>query len=593
MTNIIGLTDEQRSFSEHVGGAFVHACPGAGKTRAIIARLAKIAKTLPPRRGVAILSFTNSAVDEFRERCQVANLEALLEYPSFMGTLDAFVRHFIVLPGCTMSSTTRPIILDSWESLGVEIRLTGQYAFRGDGVGLDSFDPETNVINPDKIRHAGLQNHVRQHQARYQQAAAHRRRNLLSAGYLSTGDARVEMLKLVRDPLRGPALAIALAARFYEVMVDEGQDCNPLDLEILSWLRQHGVCITFVCDPDQAIYGFRHGHPNGLRDFQGTYHQNSQHSLSGNFRSSPAICLLAASLRNTGNVDRAVGECADITHPVIVLTYGGNNPNASIGRIFSEQVTVLGISMMKAIILAHASRVAQRAAGELDLASPNGNSHVEVMARAVSEFWSSAATSRSRENALHLVESLLLDLMGMREEGEHRVRTLHRTGINSRLHRRRALALLTEMPKSCADTDAARIAWIACLHEKIEMMQLNIQPGQTVRGFFRRPSNGQWSAHLQASVRLCLAWSTIHEAKGHEFDAVCVVIPPNRAPENRCESLFSYWENNINDEAKRVIYVGVTRARKLSVLAVPASFADRCIALLTAGNVPHRRVDIH
>lgn len=98
MTGIQGLTGEQEAFATYAGSAFVHACPGAGKTRTIIARLTRIAAALPARHGVAVLSFTNSAVDEFRERCRAAALDSLLRHPSFMGTLDAFVRHFVVLP---------------------------------------------------------------------------------------------------------------------------------------------------------------------------------------------------------------------------------------------------------------------------------------------------------------------------------------------------------------------------------------------------------------------------------------------------------------------------------------------------------------
>jgi len=52
---------------------------------------------------------------------------------------------------------------------------------------------------------------------------------------------------------------------FLEVIVDEAQDCNPLDLQILEWLRGHGLAVTVVADPDQAIYGFRHGDPTNLR----------------------------------------------------------------------------------------------------------------------------------------------------------------------------------------------------------------------------------------------------------------------------------------------------------------------------------------
>lgn len=303
MTGIHGLTAEQEAFATHIGSAFVHACPGAGKTRMIIARLAKIANALPPRRGVAVLSFTNSAVDEFRERCRTAGLDPLLKHPSFVGTLDAFVRHFVVLPGSAAISAMRPIILDSWDTLGIEVRLSGKMAFRGDAVSLDLFDAETNVIDPARIGHAGLRNHVRQYQARYQQTAAQRRRGLLQAGYLSASDARVLTQRLIRDPVNGGALGRALAARFHEVMVDEGQDCNPLDLQILSWLREHGVHVVFVCDPDQAIYEFRNGNPAGVQAFKETYPVETRRGLTGNFRSSPAVCRLAATLKSTGQID--------------------------------------------------------------------------------------------------------------------------------------------------------------------------------------------------------------------------------------------------------------------------------------------------
>jgi superfamily I DNA/RNA helicase len=130
---------------------------------------------------------------------------------------------------------------------------------------------------------------------------------------MSAGDARAQTLRLIRDNVIGGALARALAARFQEVMVDEGQDCNPLDLQILTWLRAHGVNVTFVCDPDQAIYEFRNGNPQGIQVFKDTYPIASHKELTGNFRSSPAICQLAASLRREGQVDRSLGESAMLT----------------------------------------------------------------------------------------------------------------------------------------------------------------------------------------------------------------------------------------------------------------------------------------
>ena len=589
MIGIDGLTQEQEAFAAHAGGAFVHACPGAGKTRTIMARLARIATTLPPRRGVAVLSFTNSAVDEFRERCRAAALDSLLKHPSFMGTLDAFVRHFVVLPGCTATSIVRPIILDSWDSLEIGIRLAGEFSFHGDPVSLDLFDPETNVIDPTKIGHTGLRNHVHQHQARYQQAAANRRRGLLRIGYLSSGDARVKTLRLIQDPVNGGALGRALAARFHEVMVDEGQDCNPLDLQVLSWLREHGVHVTFVCDPDQAIYEFRNGDPAGLLAFKATYAAESQKELTGNFRSAPAVCRLAATLRNGAPGDNSVGETASVLHPILILTYRGRSPNSAIGEAFLSRLTELELNSADAVVLAHSGKVAQRAAGGSTFGDSNGSSRVESLARRVAEFWSLAATARSRESVVQAVERLLLDLMGVREPDEHLLRTVERTGIDRRSHRRRALNLLMNLPKACGDSDVGRIAWLASLHAQVELLNLPLPPGVTIRGYFRRPPNGLWSSHLQAPVELGLACAKIHEAKGREYDAVCVVIPPNRAPGNYTETLFRRWADRVDAEAKRVIYVGVTRARYLSALAVPSTLADRCIAVLDEDQVPYTR----
>lgn len=592
MIGIHGLTAEQEAFATHVGGAFVHACPGAGKTRTIIARLAKIATTLPPRRGVAVLSFTNSAVDEFRQRCRAAELDPLLKYPSFMGTLDAFVRHFVVLPGCAATSTMRPIILDSWDTLGIEIRLSGQFAFRGDAVSLDLFDPETNVIDPARIGHAGLRNHVRQHQARYQQAAAQRRRGLLQAGYLSAVDARVQTLRLIRDPVNGGALGRALAARFHEVMVDEGQDCNPLDLQILSWLREHGLHVVFVCDPDQAIYEFRDGNPAGVQLFKETYPAASHRVLTGNFRSSPAVCRLAATLRNAGQVDQSVGDTANVAHPILLLAYGGRVPSATIGRAFLDGLAEVGLDSTDAIVLAHSGKVAQRAAGGVVSSDSNGSSRVELLARKVAEFWSPAATARSRESVVLAIETLLLDLMGLREASEHLLRTIERVGVDRRAHRRRALSFLMSLPKVCGDTDADRLAWIARVRAETERLNLQLPVGMTARNFFRRPTNEQWSNHLHVPVELGLACAKIHEAKGREYRAVCVVVPPNRAPENRGEGLFGSWETRTDAEPKRVLYVGLTRAQHLCALALPVAFADRCVAVLVAGQVPHTRRDL-
>ena len=142
---------------------------------------------------------------------------------------------------------------------------------------------------------------------------------------------------------RSAALGRALAARFLEVIVDEAQDCNPIDLQILRWFREHGLAVTVVADPNQAIYGFRHGDPTNLRELASSYDPANRLNLTGNFRSSPAICALAATLRDRVAPDDSVGETATIREPVHILEYHGVSVPAAIGRKFFQLMETSGI----------------------------------------------------------------------------------------------------------------------------------------------------------------------------------------------------------------------------------------------------------
>lgn len=586
------LTDEQQAFAALPLESFVEACPGAGKTRTVVARVKRIRTSLLPRQGVAVLSFTNSAVDAFTARCREEGIEAALRLPNFVGTFDGFVRHFLVLPFGIAASATRPIIVDSWTSLGVEIRLAGARSY-WKSVSLDKFDAATNTIDPDRIGDAGLRAHVTQHRAHYESAAAARRMAMHGAGYLSTEDARVEAHRCIQDGAKGTALGRALRARFGEVIIDEAQDCNPVDLAILTWLRGHGIPVTVVCDPDQAIYGFRHGEPAALQAFGAPYPGGQRPTLTGNFRSSGPITRLAATLRGKVEPDTPLGETAALTHPVLVATYDGAKAPAAIGGLFLQRMANIGLSKKDGVILAHIRSDARRAAGDPLAEELSGDSRIEALARAVGEFWCGSADPRVRRASVRSAEKLLLKLLGHWNDNDHHPsRVVERAKLNARQLRRDALALLMRLPKTCADTDAARIDWVAAVKTETARLQLNLPAGTTIAKFFAGKPNPKWTRHLVVPENTSLLCSTIHEAKGREHEAVCVVLRPNRAPDNRATQLFEAWEQRHELEAKRVIYVGVTRARRFVMLALPTAFGDRCVGILQHGGVPFERIAI-
>lgn len=587
------LTEEQRRLADHADEAFTGACPGAGKTRTILERVHVISQTRPPRKGVAVLSFTNTAVDEFLDRCREVGAHRLTEFPSYVGTFDAFLRHFVVMPAGVPGYDGRPTVVDSWDTLEVEIRLGGARAFRGAGVSLDAFDPTTGHLELSRIRDARLRQHAARHAQAYEQAARLRRRGLFQAGYLSAADVRDVAVARIRDPVVGPALGAALAGRFVEVIVDEAQDCNPLDLEVVCWLRRHGLRVSLVHDIDQAIYGFRQGQPSALAQLASEYDLANRLPLTGNFRSSPAICALASTLRPDQRMDEPLGRYKALEAPVLLLSYRGASISLEIGGAFTTQLERFEVPSEKAIVLAHARRSARVASGiptERDV----GNSRTERIAAAIGQFWSPASGARGREAALISIEGLLLDFAGLRQAGEPPSRTVARLTLDARLLRRQALVIASNSPQTCEDTDHGRSEWLAAMRSEIDALGIPPAPGVSTRSFFRTPSRGSWSRHLEGppATDAALRYATVHEAKGREYEAVCLVIPPNRAPENRTNALLDAWEARTDSEPKRVVYVGATRAMQLLCLAIPQGATDRIRQILENGQVLHEVVDL-
>lgn len=379
----------------------------------------------------------------------------------------------------------------------------------------------------------------------------------------------------------------ALASRFGEVVVDEGQDCNPLDCKIISWLRNAGVRVTVVADPDQAIYGFRHGTPADLRALADSYTPADRLALTGNFRSGPAICAIAATLRRRVIPDVSMEDAARFVEPIHVLAYSGRVVGEVVGDFFYQRVVEAGISSSSSLVLAHGRRHALRACGSGD-EEEVGTSKVARLAAAVGSLWASSTSSRGRERALRVVERMILELMDSITEGEEPGNAAEARDIDRRWLRRAALELLTRVQRSCDDSDVARAAWVAELHSLVRNLRLNYGEGITERRYFQSRGGATWHRCLQVPSAESLTASTIHDAKGKQYDAICLVIPPDSHGNTRTQQLLDAWENRIDDEAKRVVFVGVTRARRLLVLAIPQAVQDRVRRILDDAEVPYR-----
>ena len=460
-------------------------------------------------------------------------------------------------------------------------------AYRGDDiVSLDLFDNPEGTLNEDALRYPPLRNHVLAHKDKYEAAARRYRSALNARGYYSINQSRQIALQKMEEEEFGTALGNSLSERFFEVIVDEAQDCNPEDIRVLTWLRNHGIRVTMVCDINQSIYEFRDGDKQTIVDFANSYSQVNKLIIDGSFRCSPAVCALAASLRVEDQIDQSLGDAATNIIPIVLISYTSPITH-NIGIRFRTYALAQGLANDDLIILSHAGRNALLASGG-SLPPNNGVSKIGQAAYLVNEFWISESTNTNKKKAVERMEKILLDLMGKRSENGSVKKTIEEHGLDERNLRRQALEVLMTLPRDCADDEASRNAWTDNLRNIIDSFNLQLPDGVTTSSFFRRqPVTSNWNVCLDQEeiTGEQLQHSTIHKAKGREYEGVCIVLPPDTRNKQHTSSLISEWEQNSETEPKRVIYVGVTRSKKMTAIAVPESNLVAIQAILTTRNV--------
>lgn len=89
--------DDQRvNVIKEDGSCYVQACPGSGKTTALLAKLIILANKmpLPEGKGVCVLTHTNVAMDEIKAKLG-SKADILFKYPNFFGTIQTFLHKYV------------------------------------------------------------------------------------------------------------------------------------------------------------------------------------------------------------------------------------------------------------------------------------------------------------------------------------------------------------------------------------------------------------------------------------------------------------------------------------------------------------------
>ncbi|HEY2725195.1 MAG TPA: ATP-dependent DNA helicase UvrD2 [Pseudonocardiaceae bacterium] len=289
---VAGLDEEQRAaVTAPRGPVCVLAGAGTGKTRTITQRIAQLVRTGHVAAGqVLAVTFTARAAGELRVRLRGLGVTGV-QARTFHAAALRQLRYF----------WPQVIGDDPWPLLEHKLRLVGQAAQRtGAGTGADDLRDLAGEIEWAKGSLVAPGDYP-------DAVAAARRDTPLLAPQVAAVYAAYEELKNRSRVLDFDDLLLHTAAALEEhspvaqefrdryrcFVVDEYQDVTPLQQRVLdAWLGARDD-LTVVGDPNQTIYSFAGAAPHFLLDFTRRFPDAVTVRLRRDYRSTPEVVSLA------------------------------------------------------------------------------------------------------------------------------------------------------------------------------------------------------------------------------------------------------------------------------------------------------------
>lgn len=590
---------------------------GTGKTLTLAHRTAHlIAERVPPHR-ILLLTFTRRAAESMLQRVQTirsrppakkpkeGNNDLAAAHKVWGGTFHASGARLLRIHGAAIGVDPRFTIHDQTDAadlldvIRTELKLaekrkdfpkkgtcqTTHSGWINSGLKLEAF---LKASYPWCLKYLeGMQ--------RLFQVYAERKRQ---QNIFDFDDLLLYWDKLLADPASGDAVR----KRFDYVLVDEYQDTNPIQSRILQQLRPDGTGLTVVGDDAQSIYSFRGATVRNILDFPKQFPGTTIIKLEENYRSTEPI--LEATNRIIAQVTEGYGKHLRSSRTegerprLVACADEYAEARYVVEQILEHQKT--GIPLQHQAVLFRASHHSLALEMELARRKIAFNKYGGLKFAEAAHVKDLVAFLRLAENPRDVVSGLrllkLLPGIGPKKAQGIMDEFLTVGGDLDRLARCKVpapaapswaefLTLLRELTKEPVPEVAAQVSRVLKFFTPL-LRQTYDEPEQRLEDLrklcdlgerfedrasflaeltLEPPTSTQDIAGASAQAKDFLVLSTIHSAKGLEWDVVVVInategaIPSNRAMETSAQL----------DEELRLFYVALTRARTWLTVTYP------------------------
>ncbi|WP_312421905.1 ATP-dependent helicase [Anaerospora hongkongensis] len=562
------LSNEQLHFILHPldQSSFLSACPGSGKTEVVGYKTAYEIKGWTCKySGLAVLTFTNNAAGEIKERASKYSNQKANSFPHFIGTLDSWLHGYIFQPfghsvmnykGDRGDRSINIIESDSNAPFLTNYLITRNnakpipvqhYCINADGKvsivkGAHNFEPleEERLLN-EKEKFA-------------------------SNGFATYEDAEYWAIHL----LKKPDIVKLVSKRFPVIIIDECQDLSPVQLELISMLQAEGTKFHFVGDLNQAIYEFRKVDPNlikaHVRDTQ-----MIEMKLTKNYRSIQCIVDICSSIMGTNSIKGRNNFKEDSCQ---IWEYAKDD----IGKLpdyFQEYITEENLDCDKSAILVRGKALLGQFRGTGAEFQANT---AEKIAKALTLWQNRHAHVTYIQDALQLLGESLTHL-AFDGRGNHQNQycpvCFNHVGWRKILKK----VLITSEKIALFNENGTPISWTKWISQQLKpfleshwtLLSLEAEGWEKAKAKIISPS-GKKDELVSESISIpecskCkIKITTIHSAKGETYEAVMLVSSKTKqSPGGHID----HWFTGEKNENNRFAYVACSRPRNILILAVP------------------------
>lgn len=388
---INNLNDDQfkyitSSIDENI---FLKACPGSGKTEVLGIKSAYEIKSWENKhRGIAILTFTNSAEDEIRNRVE-KYLNEKLKYPNYIGTFTSWIHGYIANPFLSKitnykgdkDSDKSIRLIEGGENPNFINRFSSEFRYEKLG-NISPCDYYFNLKLKKFVYCGSRINNGQEILDSLLESDKWRLNDLkkIKLQFWEKGFYLYEDIEyLVYELLyKNEEISKMIASRFPIILIDECQDLSYIQLEIIKLINKHGSKIHLIGDLDQAIYAFRNIEPIDTIEFINSL-EFTKMELTKNYRScQPIVDISGLIINRNSNIVGCVSP--KVTDPLVAILYK-KDKEIEVSQEFTKLIKENNLSIKNSKIIVRNNTLKNKLLG---LKGKNASSNVlEDLAMAI------------------------------------------------------------------------------------------------------------------------------------------------------------------------------------------------------------------